>query len=108
MRLGTNKAVGFSQLFALSSRNKAVKQALESHCECFLVTNALEELIEWSILSSEHLGNAGCGAERQNSSVCCSPHAGKTIRCNRDMFMVPCSCMTLGILVPRAELVALV
>lgn len=46
MRLGTNKAVGFSQLFALSSRNKAVKQALESHYECFLVTNALEELIE--------------------------------------------------------------
>lgn len=46
MRLGTNKAVGFSQLFALSSRNRAVKQALELHCECFLVTNALEELIE--------------------------------------------------------------
>lgn len=34
MRLGTNKAVEFSQLFALSSRNKAVKQTLELHYAC--------------------------------------------------------------------------
>lgn len=107
MRLGTNKAVGFSQLFALSSRNKAVKQALELHYGCS-GDKCLRGADRMTHLSSEHLGNASCGAERQNSSVCCSPHAGQTIRCRRDVFVVFSSCMTLGILVLGAELVALV